>query len=92
MGSESDAEEMKHASDILDKLKIKSESLVISAHRTPDRLREYCLNAEKKGIKVFIAGAGGAGRTAGDLQPGTAILVARQLAALPTAVPGPVAG
>ena len=60
MGSESDAEEMKHASDILDELKIKSESLVISAHRTPDRLREYCLNAEKKGIKVFIGGAGGA--------------------------------
>ncbi len=60
MGSESDAEEMKHASDILDELKIKSESLVISAHRTPDRLREYCLNAEKKGIKLFIAGAGGA--------------------------------
>jgi 5-(carboxyamino)imidazole ribonucleotide mutase len=60
MGSESDAEEMRHASDVLDELKIKSESLVISAHRTPDRLREYCLNAEKKGIKVFIAGAGGA--------------------------------
>ena len=60
MGSESDAEAMKHASNVLDELKIKNESLVISAHRTPDRLREYCLNAEKKGIKIFIAGAGGA--------------------------------
>ena len=58
MGSESDAEEMKPASDILNELKIENESLVISAHRTPDRLKEYCSNAEKKGIKVFIAGAG----------------------------------
>tara|TARA_B100001013_G_C24617317_1_gene445726 strand:+ start:1090 stop:1572 length:483 start_codon:yes stop_codon:yes gene_type:complete len=58
MGSESDSEEMKPASEVLNKLGITNESLVISAHRTPDRLREYCLNAEKKGIKVFIAGAG----------------------------------
>ena len=53
MGSESDAEAMKHASNILDELKIKNESLVISAHRTPDRLREYCLNAEKKVLKFL---------------------------------------
>ena len=49
---------MKKASDILDELKIKSETLVISAHRAPDKLRDYCISAEKKGIKVFIAGAG----------------------------------
>ena len=37
----------------LDELNIKSETLVISAHRAPDKLRDYCINAEKKGIKVF---------------------------------------
>ena len=58
MGSESDAEEMKHASEVLNELEIKNESRVISAHRTPDRLREYILNAEKNGVKVFIGGAG----------------------------------
>ena len=58
MGSESDAEEMKPASEILNELGIKNESRVISAHRTPDRLREYILNAEKNGVKVFIGGAG----------------------------------
>ena len=58
MGSESDAEEMKSASDVLNELGIKNESRVISAHRTPDRLREYILDAEKNGVKVFIGGAG----------------------------------
>ena len=58
MGSESDAEEMKPASKVLNELGIKNESRVISAHRTPDRLREYILNAEKNGVKVFIGGAG----------------------------------
>ena len=42
MGSESDAEEMKYASETLNKLKIPNEMMVISAHRTPDRLRDYC--------------------------------------------------
>ena len=58
MGSESDAEEMKPASEVLNELGIKNESRVISAHRTPDRLREYILNAEKNGVKIFIGGAG----------------------------------
>ena len=58
MGSESDAEEMKAASDILNELEIKNESRVISAHRTPDRLREYISDAEKNGVKIFIGGAG----------------------------------
>ena len=58
MGSESDAEEMKPASEVLNELGIKNESRVISAHRTPDRLREYILSAEKNGVKVFIGGAG----------------------------------
>jgi len=58
MGSESDAEEMKPASEVLNELGIKNESRVISAHRNPDRLREYILDAEKNGVKVFIGGAG----------------------------------
>tara|TARA_B100000029_G_scaffold505688_1_gene586797 strand:- start:3422 stop:3904 length:483 start_codon:yes stop_codon:yes gene_type:complete len=58
MGSESDADEMKPASDVLNELGIKNESRAISAHRTPDRLREYILNAEKNGVKIFIGGAG----------------------------------
>ena len=53
MGSESDAEEMKHASDILDKLKIKSESLVISAHRTPTRLHKFLNDAKKNKIEII---------------------------------------
>ena len=58
MVSESDAEQMQPASEVLNELGIKNESRVISAHRTPDRLREYILNAEKNGVKVFIGGAG----------------------------------
>ena len=49
---------MKRASEVLNELGIKNESRVISAHRTPDRLREYILNAEKNGVKIFIGGAG----------------------------------
>jgi 5-(carboxyamino)imidazole ribonucleotide mutase len=49
---------MKPASEVLNELGIKNESRVISAHRTPDRLREYVLDAEKNGVKVFIGGAG----------------------------------
>ena len=58
MGSESDADEMKPASDVLNELGIKNESRAISAHRTPDRLREYITDAEKNGVKIFIGGAG----------------------------------
>ena len=75
MGSESDAEEMKYASETLDKLKIPNEMMVISAHRTPDRLRDYCLNAEKRGIKTIIAGAGGAAALPGCIAAYTQIPV-----------------
>ena len=75
MGSESDAEEMKHASETLNKLKIPNEMMVISAHRTPDRLRDYCLNAEKRGIKTIIAGAGGAAALPGCIAAYTQIPV-----------------
>ena len=75
MGSESDAEEMKYASETLIKLKIPNEMMVISAHRTPDRLRDYCLNAEKRGIKTIIAGAGGAAALPGCIAAYTQIPV-----------------
>ena len=75
IGSESDAEEMKHASDTLNQLKISNEMVVISAHRTPDRLRNYCLNAEKRRIKVIIAGAGGAAALPGCIAAYTQIPV-----------------
>ena len=75
MGSESDAEEMRYASETLNKLKIPNEMMVISAHRTPDRLRDYCLNAEKRGIKIIIAGAGGAAALPGCIAAYTLIPV-----------------
>lgn len=58
MGSQSDWEIMKNASDILDDLGIDNECRVISAHRTPDELAEYCRTARDRGVKVIIAGAG----------------------------------
>jgi len=58
MGSQSDWEIMKNAADILDDLGIDNECRVISAHRTPDELAEYCRTARDRGIKVIIAGAG----------------------------------
>lgn len=58
MGSHSDWEIMKNAADILDDLRIDNECRVISAHRTPDELAEYCRTARDRGLKVIIAGAG----------------------------------
>ena len=58
MGSQSDWEIMKNASDVLDDLGINNECRVISAHRTPDELAEYCRTARDRGLKVIIAGAG----------------------------------
>jgi len=58
MGSQSDWETMRHAADTLKKLGIPNEVAVHSAHRTPDRLVDWIKDVEKKGAKVFIAGAG----------------------------------
>ena len=58
MGSQSDWEIMKNASDTLDELGIDNECRVISAHRTPDELAEYCRTARDRGLQVIIAGAG----------------------------------
>ncbi len=65
MGSTSDWETMQHAAEILEQLKIPHEVEVVSAHRTPDKLFEYAENAEKKGLEVIIAGAGGAAHLPG---------------------------
>ncbi|MCZ2260172.1 5-(carboxyamino)imidazole ribonucleotide mutase [Sporosarcina sp. G11-34] len=65
MGSKSDWETMKNACDILDELSVPYEKKVVSAHRTPDLMFEYAEQARKRGIKVIIAGAGGAAHLPG---------------------------
>jgi len=65
MGSRSDWETMRHASDTLEGLGISCEVRVVSAHRTPDLLFEYAETAVERGLKVIIAGAGGAAHLPG---------------------------
>jgi 5-(carboxyamino)imidazole ribonucleotide mutase len=65
MGSQSDWETMRHAADMLDALGIPYETKVVSAHRTPDRLYAYARGAAGRGLKVIVAGAGGAAHLPG---------------------------
>jgi 5-(carboxyamino)imidazole ribonucleotide mutase len=65
MGSKSDWPTMKNAADMLDKFGIAYETTVVSAHRTPQLLAEYATNAASRGLKVIIAGAGGAAHLPG---------------------------
>ncbi|EMI9089126.1 5-(carboxyamino)imidazole ribonucleotide mutase [Bacillus cereus] len=65
MGSTSDWQTMKYACDILDELNIPYEKKVVSAHRTPDYMFEYAETARERGLKVIIAGAGGAAHLPG---------------------------
>jgi len=65
MGSRSDWETMRHASETLDALGIPHETRIVSAHRTPDLLFEYAGSAAGRGLKVIIAGAGGAAHLPG---------------------------
>ncbi len=65
MGSDSDLPVMKEASKILDELEITSETTIVSAHRTPERMVEYAKSAKERGLKVIIAGAGGAAHLPG---------------------------
>lgn len=65
MGSKSDWDTMQHAAQILDALGIAHETKIVSAHRTPDLLFEYAESAERRGIEVIIAGAGGAAHLPG---------------------------
>lgn len=65
MGSRSDWETMRHAAEVLDTLGVAYEAKVVSAHRTPDRLYDYAKGAAGRGLKVVIAGAGGAAHLPG---------------------------
>ena len=65
MGSRSDWETMRHATETLDELGVAYEVQVVSAHRTPDLLFEYAGSAVERGLKVIIAGAGGAAHLPG---------------------------
>ena len=75
MGSQSDYKIMKLCEKTLKNLEIKFETKIISAHRTPKRMYEYALNAEKKNIKVIIAGAGGSAHLPGMIAALTSIPV-----------------
>ncbi len=75
MGSQSDWDTMKNAHDILHELEIPHECKIVSAHRTPDRMFEYACAAENRGIKVIIAGAGGAAHLPGMVASLTALPV-----------------
>jgi 5-(carboxyamino)imidazole ribonucleotide mutase len=65
MGSQSDWETMRHAAEALDALEVTYETRIVSAHRTPDRLVAYAKSAAERGLKVIIAGAGGAAHLPG---------------------------
>jgi 5-(carboxyamino)imidazole ribonucleotide mutase len=65
MGSRSDWETMRHAAEMLDALEIAYETKVVSAHRTPERLYDYARGASARGLKVIVAGAGGAAHLPG---------------------------
>ena len=75
MGSQYDWVCMRHAADILDQLQVTYETRIISAHRTPDRLKSYTEQARDNGIQVIIAGAGGAAHLPGMLAAYTTIPV-----------------
>ncbi len=65
MGSSSDWETMRHAAETLDELGVAHETKVVSAHRTPKRLYDYASSAKERGLKIIIAGAGGAAHLPG---------------------------
>jgi 5-(carboxyamino)imidazole ribonucleotide mutase len=65
MGSQSDWDTLRHAAETLDRLLVPHETRIVSAHRTPDRLRDYAVSARQRGLKVIVAGAGGAAHLPG---------------------------
>ena len=65
MGSSSDWETMRHSAETLDRLEIAHETRIVSAHRTPRRLHDYAAAAKDRGLKLIIAGAGGAAHLPG---------------------------
>ena len=75
MGSQSDWSTMKEAADMLDALEVPYETKIVSAHRTPDRLWDYGKTAASRGLKVIIAGAGGAAHLPGMMASKTRVPV-----------------
>ncbi len=75
MGSQSDWPTMKHTADVLDELDIAYETRIVSAHRTPERMREFARTAREEGFHVIIAGAGGAAHLPGMVAAWTSLPV-----------------
>ena len=75
IGSRSDWPTMEHAAQALDELGVRYEAEVVSAHRTPDKLMEYAASAEMRGLRVIIAGAGGAAHLPGMIAAKTRLPV-----------------
>ena len=75
MGSKSDWETMRHAADTLTELGVAHEVKIVSAHRTPQRLYDYARTAQERGLKLIIAGAGGAAHLPGMAASMTALPV-----------------
>jgi 5-(carboxyamino)imidazole ribonucleotide mutase len=75
MGSKSDWDTMRHAAETLDGLGVPNEARVLSAHRTPDATAEFARNASDRGVRVIIAGAGGAAHLAGVIAAHTILPV-----------------
>lgn len=75
MGSKSDWPTMEHAAEMLEKLGVAYETKVVSAHRTPDLLFDYAKTADNRGLKVIIAGAGGAAHLPGMVASQTSLPV-----------------
>ncbi len=75
MGSKSDWETMRHAAAILEQFAVRFEARVVSAHRTPELMREYAQDAEARGLEVIIAGAGGAAHLPGMVASQTLVPV-----------------
>ncbi len=75
MGSQSDLEVMRQAAEVLEELSIKFELTIVSAHRTPARMAEYATAARGRGLKVIIAGAGGAAHLPGMVASMTSLPV-----------------
>jgi 5-(carboxyamino)imidazole ribonucleotide mutase len=75
MGSRSDWDTLRHAIEVLESFGVAYEARVVSAHRTPELMREYALTAEERGLEVIIAGAGGAAHLPGMVAAQTLVPV-----------------